>query len=94
MKLLGVSLDGKPIYIVTEYCGKASKMTKVLLFFIFLYFDEFFFCYVLHFFYTLTYEYVGKNTKKKGKEKLNIHISQTHTQLLTDKKERKKHTSS
>ena len=30
MKLLGVSLDGNPIYIVTEYCGKVSKMTKVL----------------------------------------------------------------
>ena len=30
MKLLGVSLDGNPIYIVTEYCGKVNKMTKVL----------------------------------------------------------------
>ena len=38
------------------------------------------------FFYTLTYEHVGK-IQKKRKRKLN-----THTQLHTDKKERKKHT--
>ena len=24
VKLLGVSLDGNPIYIVTEFCGKVS----------------------------------------------------------------------
>ena len=41
-------------------------------------------------FYTLTYEYVGKY--KKRKRKLNVYISQTHIQLHTDKKERKKHT--
>ena len=55
----------------------------------FLYFNEFFLlCITL--FYTLTYEYVGKIQKRK--RKLNIYISQTHTQLHTDKKERKKHT--
>ena len=29
MKLLGVSLDGNPIYIVTEYCGKVSDISDV-----------------------------------------------------------------
>ena len=34
-----------------------------------------------------------KNTKKKqNKNKHNLYMSQTHTQLHTDKKERKKHT--
>ena len=37
------------------------------IFFFFLYFNEFLFCYVLHFFYTLTYEHVGK-IQKNGKE--------------------------
>ena len=55
-------------------------MTKVLLFLIFLYFDEFFFCYVLHFFfYTLTYEYVGKNTKKRKRKTKHTYIADSHT---------------
>ena len=29
VKLLGVSLDGNPIYIVTEYCGKVTLLVKV-----------------------------------------------------------------
>ena len=40
------------------------------------------------FFYPLTYEHVGKIQKKE--KKTNIYTSQTHTQLHTDKKERKK----
>ena len=42
------------------------------------------------FLHTDPYEHVGKIQKKK--RKLNIYTSQTHTQLHTDKKERKKHT--
>ena len=42
------------------------------------------------FFYPLTYEHVGKIQKKE--KKTNIYTSQTHTQLHTDKKERKKNT--
>ena len=46
------------------------------------------------FFYTLTYEHVGKIQKRKRKLNIHpdIHTSQTHTQLHTDKKERKKET--
>ena len=34
VKLLGVSLDGSPIYIVTEFCGKviSSILMKLLLY--------------------------------------------------------------
>ena len=56
-------------------------------YFFFLYFNEFLFCYVLHFFYTLTYEHVGKIQKKKRKGKLNIYTSQTcKNYILTKKK--------
>ena len=55
-----------------------------------LYFNEFLFRYVLHFF---THWLMNTWEKyKKRKRKLNIYKSQTHTQLHTDIKERKKNT--
>ena len=42
------------------------------------------------FFYTLTYEHVGKIQRREGK--LNIYTSQTNTQLHTYKKETNKQT--
>ena len=46
----------------------------LLFFFFFLYFNEFLFCYILHFIYTLTYEHVGKIQKTERKTK-HLYIS-------------------
>ena len=51
---------------------------------------NFYFVMYYIFLHTNPYEHLGKQKKKK--RKLNIYTSQTHTQLHTDKKERKKHT--
>ena len=59
----------------------------------FIYFNEFLFCYVLHFLHTGPYEHVGKIQKKKRKENLAyIHRKLAHNYILMKKKERKKHT--
>ena len=50
-----------PPYSSTQYIQLTSSNS------FFFYFNEFLFCYVLHFFYTLTYEHVGK-IQKNGKE--------------------------
>ena len=44
-----------------------SLRIRARIFLFFYYFNEFLFCYVLHFFYTLTYEHVGK-IQKNGKK--------------------------
>ena len=58
----------------------------------FIYFNEFLFCYVLHFLHTDPYEHVGKIQKKKEKKTKHIYIANSHTITLMKKKERKKHT--
>ena len=47
----------------------SSKREKYSFVLFFLYFNEFLFCYVLHLFYTLTYEHVGKIQKTERKTK-------------------------
>ena len=44
----------------------------------FIYFNEFLFCYVLHFLHTGPYEHVGKIQKKEKKTK-HIYIANSHT---------------
>ena len=44
--------------------GRHKSLTQFLFFF-FLYFNEFLFLYILHFFYVLTYEHVAKIQKKR-----------------------------
>ena len=45
----------------------------------FIYFNEFLFCYVLHFLHTDPYEHVGKIQKKKEKKTKHIYIANSHT---------------
>ena len=52
---------------------------------------NFLFCYVLHFFYILTYEHGTRKEKiQKTERKTKHYISQTNTQLHTYKKENKR----
>ena len=58
----------------------------------FIYFNEFLFCYVLHFLHTDPYEHVGKIQKKKEKKTKHIYIANSHTITYWWKRKRERNT--